>query len=99
MSCMLTKVMVNNSLIDNIGAGEVSVASRAGTNRRREFDSVRALKAVTKREPRCHNGISPNSRFVPSWLIFFKKSLPRGDSLTQNSKLKTQNSKLFAFGE
>ncbi|MCD4843796.1 MAG: IS110 family transposase, partial [Methanosarcinales archaeon] len=60
--CMLTKVMVNNSLIDNIGAGEVSVASRAGTNRRREFDSVRALKAVTEREPRRHNGISPNSR-------------------------------------
>jgi transposase len=59
---MLTKVMVNNSLIGNAGAGEASAASRASTNRQREFDRVKALKAVTEREPRSRYGTSPNSR-------------------------------------
>jgi len=51
--------MVNNSLIDVVGAGE---ASRASTNRQREFDLFMVSKAVTKQEPRRRYGISPNSR-------------------------------------
>jgi len=54
--------MVNNSLIGKAGACEASKASRAGTNRRREFGRVQAFKAVTEREPRRHRGTSPNSR-------------------------------------
>jgi transposase len=61
-SCMLTTVMVNNSLIGKAGAGEASAASRASTSRRREFGRVRAFKAVTEREPRRRRGTSPNSR-------------------------------------
>jgi len=68
---MLTKSMVNNNLkpktdiIEACGAkpsGERSAAGRANIVRRREFDRVRVSKAATKREPRRHNGISPNSR-------------------------------------
>lgn len=68
---MLTTVMVNNNLIDKVGNGEASgakpqatrsAASRAVANRRREFDSVQVIKAVTELEPRRHRGISPNSR-------------------------------------
>jgi transposase len=59
---MLTSVMVNNSLIGKAGAGEASVASRASTSRRREFDCVPVVKAVTEREPRRRYGTSPNSR-------------------------------------
>jgi transposase len=59
---MLTKVMVNNSLIGEAGAGKASEASRASTSRRREFDRVQVFKAVTEREPRRHRGTSPNSR-------------------------------------
>ena len=44
------------------GDGEASVASRAGTSGQREFGRVEVSKAVTKREPRCPNGNSPNSR-------------------------------------
>lgn len=67
---MLT-TMVNNSLIDVAGGGEVSVAkprakrsvaSRADTSGRREFDRAQVLKADTEREPRRHCGTSPNSR-------------------------------------
>ena len=54
--------MVNNSLIGKAGAGEASVASRADTSRRREFDCVQVLEAVTEREPRRPRGTSPNSR-------------------------------------
>jgi len=60
--CMLTSVMVDNSLIDKTGAGEASVASRASTSRRREFDRAEVFKAVTKREPRRRYGTNPNSR-------------------------------------
>jgi transposase len=68
--CMLTSVMVNNSLIgksaihpaDKAGVGEASEASRAGTSQRREFGRARVFKAVTKREPRRPRGTSPNSR-------------------------------------
>jgi transposase len=59
---MLTSVMVDNSLIGKAGAGEASVASRASTSRRREFDRVRVFKAATKQEPRRRYGTSPNSR-------------------------------------
>ncbi|MBU1259578.1 MAG: hypothetical protein KJ757_07920, partial [Planctomycetes bacterium] len=44
-SCMLTTVMVNNSLIGKAGAGEASVASRASTSRRREFGRDLVSKA------------------------------------------------------
>jgi len=68
--CMLTSVMVNNSLIgksavrmaDEAGACEASEASRAGTSRRREFGRDQVFKAVTEQEPRRHRGTSPNSR-------------------------------------
>jgi len=59
---MLNYSMVNDSLTGNAGAGEASVASRAGTSRRREFDCVLAFEAVTEREPRRRRGTSPNSR-------------------------------------
>jgi hypothetical protein len=59
--------MVNNSLIDNVGAGEASVASRASTKRQREFDRVRVAKADAELEPRRRYGISPNSRSVAWW--------------------------------
>jgi transposase len=59
---MLTEVMVKNSLTDKTGACEASVASRASTSRRREFDRVLVFKAVTKREPRRRRETSPNSR-------------------------------------
>jgi transposase len=58
---MLTKVMVNNSLMD-AGAGEASAASRASTCRQREFGRDRVFKAATKQEPRRRYGTSPNSR-------------------------------------
>jgi transposase len=54
--------MVNNSLTGYAGVGEASVASRADTSRRREFDRVQVFEAVTKREPRRRRGTSPNSR-------------------------------------
>ena len=54
--------MVNNSLTGYAGVGEASVASRADTSRRREFDRVPAHEAVTEREPRRRRGTSPNSR-------------------------------------
>jgi transposase len=54
--------MVKHSLIGKAGAGEVSVASRASTSRRREFDCVQVFKAVAEREPRRRYGTSPNSR-------------------------------------
>jgi len=54
--------MVNNSLIGKAGAGEASIASRASTRRRREFDRVQVFEAATKREPRRHRGTNPNSR-------------------------------------
>ena len=63
--------MVNNSLIGKAGGGSASgakprakrsAASQATTGGRREFDRVRAFKAVTEREPRRPRGISPNSR-------------------------------------
>ena len=68
---MLTSFMVNNSLIGKSGVGEASeakpqakrsAASRANTNRRREFDCAQVLETVTEREPRRHCGTSPNSR-------------------------------------
>ena len=59
---MLTTVMVNNSLTGITGIGEASVASRADTSRRREFDGVPAHEAVTEREPRRRRGTNPNSR-------------------------------------
>ncbi len=59
---MLTKVMVDNSLIGKVCACEGSVASRASTNRRREFDCDRVLEAVAELEPRRRRGTSPNSR-------------------------------------
>ena len=62
-SCILTRTMVNHSLTDNAGDSSGSVASRAGTRRRREFDRVGAQKAVMKREPRRRRGINPNSRW------------------------------------
>jgi len=60
-----------NSLIGKADVGEASeakpkakrsAASRADINRRREFDSVRAFKAVVEQEPRRRRGTSPNSR-------------------------------------
>ena len=54
--------MVHNSLTANAGGGSASVASRAGTRRRREFDRARAVKGVAEREPRRRCGTSPNSR-------------------------------------
>jgi transposase len=68
---MLTKVMINNNLtpktdiIEACGAkplSERSAAGRTNTVRRREFDRAMVVKAGTEREPRRHNGISPNSR-------------------------------------
>jgi len=59
---MLTKIMVNNSLIGKAGAGEASEASRASTSRQREFGRDRVIKAVTEQEPRRRYGTSPNSR-------------------------------------
>jgi transposase len=54
--------MVNNSLTGRTGIGEASVASRADTSRRREFDRVLAHEAVAEREPRRRRGTNPNSR-------------------------------------
>jgi transposase len=55
--------MVNNGLIGKAGGDEASGASRVSTGERREFDRVRAFKAVTEREPRRPRGTSPNSRW------------------------------------
>jgi transposase len=63
--------MVDTGLIDVVSGGEASgakprakrsVASRASTSRRREFDDAQVFKAVSEREPRRLNGNSPNSR-------------------------------------
>jgi transposase len=66
------------------GFGEASVASRAETSRRREFDRVQVFKTVTEREPRRHRGTSPNSRLnrrrptrtASSYLQVREKTMP-----------------------
>jgi transposase len=59
---MLSLPMLNHGPLDIAGAGEASGASRDSTSGRREFGRVRVSKAATEREPRRHNGNSPNSR-------------------------------------
>ena len=53
--------MVNGPIVD-AAEGEASVASRAVSRRRQEFDRVLALEAVTEQEPCRRCGTSPNSR-------------------------------------
>jgi transposase len=59
---MLNYSMVNDSLTGCAGGGEASVASRAGTSRRREFDRDQACEAAAEQEPRRRRGTNPNSR-------------------------------------
>jgi hypothetical protein len=81
---MLTSVMVNGPIV-GAAEGEASVASRAVSRRRQEFDRVLAFEAVTEQEPCRRCGTSPNSRL----------SRPSGTSSHLQDWEKTMTEKIY----